>query len=237
MLLYVIRHADPTYDPDALTPKGKRQAEALGKRLAVHGLDRIYSSPMIRAQQTAQPTCELLGLTPTILNWTSEALAAEYFGFHDPARNNRWCWSFCADPVAYKTEEYISLGSKWYEAYPFCEIKAKEGYELIGKESDAFMESLGYKREGLRYKILNHTEERVAVFCHYGFGTTWLSHLLGINPLEFWSTFSINHSGVTIINFPNNPKGYTIPQVFALSDTSHFYGDGLPLQMTNEIYI
>ena len=34
MLLYVIRHGDPTYSPDALTPLGHRQAEAVEKRLA-----------------------------------------------------------------------------------------------------------------------------------------------------------------------------------------------------------
>lgn len=37
MLFYYIRHGDPIYDPDSLTPLGKRQAEALGKRLATHG--------------------------------------------------------------------------------------------------------------------------------------------------------------------------------------------------------
>ncbi|MBQ1206574.1 MAG: histidine phosphatase family protein, partial [Clostridia bacterium] len=55
MLLYVIRHGDPIYNPDSLTEKGKRQAEALARRLAVNGLDKIYSSPLVRAQQTAQP--------------------------------------------------------------------------------------------------------------------------------------------------------------------------------------
>ena len=59
MLLYVIRHADPIYNPDSLTEKGKRQAEALGRRLAVHGLDRIYASPMNRAQMTAKPASSI----------------------------------------------------------------------------------------------------------------------------------------------------------------------------------
>lgn len=237
MILYVIRHADPIYDPDSLTPKGKRQAEALGKRLAVHGLDKIYSSPMIRAQMTAQPACELLGKKPEILDWTSEDLAGKYFGFHDPENGGNWVWAFGINPTRYKTEENIALGDKWYEAYPFNESKAKEGYDIIMRESDAFMESLGYKREGLKYKILKHTDEKVAVFCHYGFGTTWLSHLLGINPIVFWSTFDINHSGVTIINFPKHSNGYTAPKVLALSDISHYYGDRLPMQFTNYLDI
>ena len=79
MLLYVIRHAEPIYNPDSLTEKGKRQAEALGRRLSVNGLDKIYSSPMNRALMTAQPACELLGLKPEILPWASEDLAAKDF--------------------------------------------------------------------------------------------------------------------------------------------------------------
>ena len=75
MLLYIIRHGDPIYEPDSLTEKGKLQAQALARRLAVHGLDRIYASPLIRAQQTARPTCELLHKEPVILPWTSEQAA------------------------------------------------------------------------------------------------------------------------------------------------------------------
>ncbi len=237
MILYVIRHADPTYSPDSLTEKGKRQAEALGRRLSVHGLDRIYCSPMVRAQMTAQPACELLGIKPEILDWCSEATANNYFGFHDPENNDRWCWSFGISPTRYKTEEVLSLGDRWYEAFPFCHTKGKEGYEFITRESDAFMESLGYKREGLKYKIVNPSDERVAVFCHYGFGTTWLARLLCINPVLFWSTFDINHSGVTIINFANDKSGYTAPKVLAFSDISHIYGERLPLQFTNYLDI
>ena len=58
MLLYVIRHGDPCYDPDSLTPLGQRQAEAVGRRLAQVGITRVYSSPLVRAQQTAQPAAD-----------------------------------------------------------------------------------------------------------------------------------------------------------------------------------
>lgn len=62
MLLYIIRHGDPIYAPDSLTPKGHLQAAALAKRLAVHGLDKIFASPLVRAQQTAKPTLRAAGL-------------------------------------------------------------------------------------------------------------------------------------------------------------------------------
>ena len=56
MILYYIRHGDPIYNPDSLTPKGQKQAEALAKRFGLYGLDRIFTSDSTRAVQTAKPT-------------------------------------------------------------------------------------------------------------------------------------------------------------------------------------
>lgn len=67
MLFFYIRHGDPIYNPNKLTPLGERQAEAVAKRLALYGIDRIYSSPSNRAIQTAQPTCEILKKDMTLL--------------------------------------------------------------------------------------------------------------------------------------------------------------------------
>ena len=72
MLFFYIRHGDPTYHPDALTPLGRRQADAVAKRLALFGLDRIYASTSNRAIETAQPTCELLKLDMTQLDFANE---------------------------------------------------------------------------------------------------------------------------------------------------------------------
>ena len=60
MIFYYVRHGDPIYDPDSLTPLGKRQAEAVAKRLSVYGLDEIYASTSNRAILTATPTAEIL---------------------------------------------------------------------------------------------------------------------------------------------------------------------------------
>lgn len=62
MLLYIIRHGEPDYTTDTLTERGRLQAEAVGKRMAASKIDRIFSSPMGRAIQTAEPACRLLNL-------------------------------------------------------------------------------------------------------------------------------------------------------------------------------
>ncbi len=52
MRLYIIRHADPDYVNDNLTPAGHLEAAALGERMASEGLNLIYSSPRGRALET-----------------------------------------------------------------------------------------------------------------------------------------------------------------------------------------
>ena len=236
MLLYIIRHGDPIYSPDSLTEKGHLQAQALAKRLSPLGFDRIFASPMIRAQQTAEPTCRALGMDMQIEDWMSEAKAWDDLSFLLP--DGRRTWTFHVQNTAYKNEEYVNLGDQWPEAEPFkLAACAREGYQRIQKASDEFTEKLGYKREGMRYRAIRPNEERIAAFCHQGFGTTWLSHLLAIPPVLFWSSFDISHSSITILHFKNNPDGWTAPVCIALGDTSHIYKEGLPMEFCNTIPI
>ena len=75
VIFYYVRHGDPIYDPDSLTPLGLRQAEAAAKRLALYGVDKIFSSTSNRAVLTAKPTCEMLKKEPVLLDFANEAYA------------------------------------------------------------------------------------------------------------------------------------------------------------------
>jgi probable phosphoglycerate mutase len=75
--LLLIRHGQATHNlegrwegwgPTPLTPQGRRQADALAHRLDswVPSIRVLYTSPLCRARQTAEPTARLLGLTPVL---------------------------------------------------------------------------------------------------------------------------------------------------------------------------
>ena len=237
MLLFIIRHGDPIYNPDSLTPKGHLQAKALAKRLALHGLDKIYASPLIRAQQTATPTSELLGLPIITEEWTSEGLAAKDF-FVTRYDSGKQGWVFHHNQTELRNDKTVNLTSEnWYEADIFKKYSNdfKAGYKRITDASDEFLSRHGYERDGSIYKITQPNNERIAVFCHQGFGTTWLSHLLGIPPHLFWSSFDISHSSVTVLEFSNYENGFTVPRCISLSDLSHVYADRLPFEYNNTI--
>jgi len=237
MLLYVIRHADPIYDPDSLTELGHKQAEALSRRLAVNGIDRAFSSPNMRAQMTAQPTCKLLGLEYTIEDWMSENLAWKDFSCEFEDGSGRYSWTFHRQNSKLKYDDTVKSGGKWYESKYFTKVNAVEGYKRISDCSDDFTERLGYKREDGGYRIIRPNNDRVAAFCHQGFGMIWLSYLLDISPNLFLSSFDVSHSSVTILEFANYEDGYTAPKCLCLSDISHIYESGLPMKYNNSIKI
>lgn len=234
MLLFVIRHGDPIYNPDTLTPLGKLQAQALAKRFSIHGLDRIYSSPLGRARETAQPTADVLKLPVEIEEWTSEQLACDDFGLIYP--NGKWGWIFNQP-----THEFLQDGDadlnhqNWDQAKTMQVLPdAKKRYERVTAASDEFLEKLGYRREGTGvYRIIKPSEERIALFCHQGFSMIWFPVLLGIVPHIFWSSFDINHAGVSVFEFKNYESGFTSPRCVSLSDNSHLLRDGLPYKHQN----
>jgi broad specificity phosphatase PhoE len=107
LLLYIIRHGDPDYACDSLTKKGRKQAKVLAERLAVHGLDRVYTSPLGRALETARQTCELLGLDCETENWTSENEAWNDFTVHKPDSGKTWV--FHQQNTLLRSDRNISL--------------------------------------------------------------------------------------------------------------------------------
>ncbi len=61
-----------------LTELGRAQAEAAAKAIAEHHLDAIYVSSRVRTHQTAAPTAEQRGLTPTVVDGLEEIDAGDF---------------------------------------------------------------------------------------------------------------------------------------------------------------
>ena len=90
MLLYYIRHADPIYRPDSLTPLGERQARSVAKRLSRYGIDRVFSSSSQRAVDTSKPLCEMLKTElEEVYDWCHESKAIDQLGIYVPERGRK----------------------------------------------------------------------------------------------------------------------------------------------------
>ena len=147
MLIFYVRHGDPIYDPDSLTPLGKRQAEAVAKRLAYGGIDTVYSSTSIRARETAAPTCEILKREPILLDWAKETHVWREFSF-DVSYGREWFQRIPEERRFLASNEIRELGMKWYEHPRYKDNPTfKSGMERVERETDAFLAHLGYEHD------------------------------------------------------------------------------------------
>lgn len=229
MVFYYIRHGDPIYNPDSLTPLGKRQAEAVGKRLAQAGIDEIYASSSNRATETAKPLAELLGKEINILDWCNEGYAWQEFTVKRE-EGNRWLFHDEEFIKLFNSPELINMGSNWYNHPSFVTTKCKEGVERVGKEVTELLKSLGYVYDPAvgGYNAVEPNDKHVALFAHEGFSKLFLSCLLGI-PYPIFTKMHYNHSGVTAVNF-DNKNGIVYPHILVYSDCGHLYREGLPMK-------
>jgi len=235
MLFYYIRHGDPIYDPNSLTPLGRRQAEAVAKRVSMFGIDRIYASTSERAIQTAQPTCEILKKEMTLLDFTNESHAWAELTVDTP-NGKRWLFQYPETMQLFADPAIRQLEEKWYTHPRFAAYDYKKGIDRITKESDMFFASLGYEhipKTGM-YRVTKPNDERIALFAHQGFGLAFLSCLMDIPYPQFTIHFDMGHTGMTVIEF-KEIGGYAIPKILTMANDSHLFREGLPLHYNNEV--
>ncbi len=224
MILYIIRHGEPNYDIGALTEKGWLQAEAVGKRMAKLKIDQVYASPLLRAQQTAEPTCRLLELTKKTEEWAHEIGDERLTPFPDGEMKSI---SFVQNTYFRQNGNMDLSFDKAYECDGIKQSEMKKAVDYIEKNGNDFLERLGYKAENGVYRILRENKDQVALFCHAAFARAWVSVLLHIPLHIMWAGFDYDYTGVTAIEFANNENGITAPKCHHYADLSHLYAEGI----------
>lgn len=162
MELILVRHGLPERvelargraDP-ALSDTGWKQARQVGKWLSRETIEAVYTSPLRRAIETAQPLAESLGQRPVI-----HESVAEY------------------DRDA---SHYIPMEELKREDYTAWKAFVDGGY---GEEVD-MAEFAMRVSTGLEEIIGANAGRRVAVFCHGGVVNVWTTKVLGMAPSLF----------------------------------------------------
>jgi len=219
MFLYLIRHGEPDYETDTLTELGVKQAELLSRRFKHVKFDRIFTSPLGRAKQTAMPTCIMQNKKFEELQWLSEsraydAMSAEIDGKKD--------WWFAVQNTKIRTPE---------DAEKYATSQTRVFYNSIASSFDILLSELGYEKCGrgtpdeasCGYEIKSDKYDRVALFCHDGISKILLSYALLIPFHVFCASFSIPHTGVTVLHYAQTDDKITAPRCMLLSDLSHLY--------------
>ncbi|MTB12945.1 MAG: histidine phosphatase family protein, partial [Actinobacteria bacterium] len=163
MELILVRHGLPVRkentsgpaDPE-LSADGHAQAALFAKYMMTEHIDAIYSSPLKRAVQTAEPLSSATGLTPTLVPGIAE-------------------WDQHSNEYIPVEELKAANDPRWLEI-------AQGGFssDEIPEEFHARV------LESIETIIDNHRGDTVVVTCHGGVINDYLAHVLGLSTSQFF---------------------------------------------------
>lgn len=223
MRLHIIRHADPDYPNDTITELGHAEARACGERMAKLGITHLYASPMGRARATARYTADLIGMEPEILDWTAELTMGRMADLNGA---DIVPWNIAGELIRHTGR--TPGDDDWHEVEQYDGIDVRGTQDRLIAGSDAFLADLGYRRNGGVYEVDEPDESVVAVFCHAGFGVSWLAHLLALPVTLAWCGFFWAPTSVTTILMERRSERIAVPRALTVADTSHIFAAGLP---------
>lgn len=221
MKLLIIRHGDPDYSIDSLTPVGWEEARLLADRIAKLDVNAFYVSPMGRAQDTASLTLQKMNRTAETLSWLHE-FSAKVIKPNKPVPSVAWDWlpqDWTAEPRFYSAEDWTT--PETYEKANVAQLAKK-----VTDGLDALLAKHGYCRDGKLYRAECPNEDTIVLFCHFGVECVLLGHLLGISPVLLWHGTCAAPTSVTTLTTEERREGIAYFRMNAFGDTSHLYVAG-----------
>ena len=222
MKLVIIRHGDPDYSIDSLTPHGWKEAELLAERIATWDVKAFYVSPLGRARATLKPTLEKMGREAEIKDWLREFPVRIKRDGDDTIHDCAWDWL----PAEWTWEADFYDREKWMDMPVFAAVDMRGEYAKVTRGLDELLEQHGYKRENGYYRVVRANTDTVVLVCHFGLECVLLSHLLGVSPMVMWHGFCAAPTSVTTIYTEERREGIASFRIASFGDTSHLYVAG-----------
>ena len=221
MKLMIVRHADPDYSIDSLTPVGWEEARLLAERMAKLDITDFYVSPLGRARDTASLTLEKMGRKAEVCPWLREFEAPIY----KPDRPKPGCtWDWL--PQDWTVEPRYYDPDRWTEPEVMQAGDVAGQADWVASNLDAVLAAHGYERNGNLYRAVRPNTDTLAFFCHFGVECVMLGHLLHVSPMVLWHGMCAAPSSVTILNTEERRKGIVSFRMSTFGDTSHLYAGG-----------
>lgn len=221
MKILIIRHGDPDYSIDSLTPVGWEEAEILSGYVSQMNIKDFYVSPLGRAKDTAAATLKKLNREAVECQWLQEF----------PCRIKRpdeegptisWDWlpkDWTAVPEYYDSR-------KWCTTDVMKAGGVDKEYERVVTEFDKLLAAHGYERENNYYHVTKANNDTIAFFCHFGLECVLLSHLLNVSPMILWHGTCAAPTSVTTLVTEERRKGIAAFRMLSFGDTTHLYTAG-----------
>jgi broad specificity phosphatase PhoE len=195
VLLRLVRHAQPAYvadgrmynDPE-LTARGHEQAKRLAER-DWGRVDEVWVSPMVRAQQTAAPLVDRLGLAPVTHDW-----------MHEISSPSDWDGSPVDNLEAKFAEFNLRQIADLWDGLPGGE-SVRDFHERVTAGLAASLARHGAEpivTDDDHPDLWSEPDDMSILFvAHGGTNAVVLGHLLGVSPTPWeWDRFESAHTSI-----------------------------------------
>ena len=217
MRLIFVRHGEPDYDNDCLTPDGIEQAKKTAVRLHEEDIAAVYASPMGRAVQTAGFTAEDHKKDVIKLDFMHEIDWGSKSGEELEYEGHPWTLGY---ELISKFPEFAK-GDKWREHRYFKDNICLDYYDKIANGFDDLIKQYGLIREGDIYRAEKECDDTIAIFAHGGSGGLLISHVLGL-PLPFvFTSMPYGVCSVSIIDLSPLNGDMVVPRLEIFNDMGH----------------
>jgi 2,3-bisphosphoglycerate-dependent phosphoglycerate mutase len=174
-----------------LSELGRRQAEAVGERLAPARLGKVFCSPMRRANDTAKAIAKHHNLEPIVRDGLRE------IDLWQGAPQDKGLLDIYSRQELGDVYREVSR-TRLHSAYPFCEDVPVFKQRVVDAIDQIIAESIGH---------------RVVVACHGGVINTYLSSLFGS---AYDHLVSVHHTSITVVRGADTRR-----EVITVNDYSH----------------
>ncbi len=235
MKLIFIRHGDPDYERDALTEKGKKEAELLSNIIEKFGIDEVYQSPLGRAQETAAFCLPKLKKDAVTYEWLREfnalfdpnksesarkAYETELYTDRETGKYaKRIVWDVLPSYYAQHPEIFDPI--KWRESELVMSSNMIKEYDWVTGEFEKILSSYGYDKCGRVFKVHDGNDKTIAFFCHFGVTCVLLSYIWGISPFTLLQYLAFAPTSVTEVATEERQKGVATFRTLRIGDISH----------------
>ena len=168
-VLYVVRHGQAefnvkrkiggTFEPNPLTEEGKKQAMKLAKNLENVQIDKIYSSDLSRARQTAEVIASTRGLPIKI----SKLLRERNWG---SLQNKTFEEAKKMHSEAFRNEAEV----QGKDAFKFRYVKDMESLGEAVSRFKSFLEKVSSKQQGKTVLAVSHFDVIIGYLVDLGLG-------------------------------------------------------------------
>lgn len=214
MKIVFIRHADPDYQTDSLTPVGIEQAQALAEYMKDIKVDKIYSSPMGRAYLTATNCYPDRNIE--VCQWLKEFYGSPVL---QDGTMQEVTWDFLPSYISKRASLYDN--NVLLDQREIVSAGAADNYKQVMYQFDKLLAEHGYQYENNCYRVNNSNTKTIVIFCHLGLMSVLMSRLMNTSYVMLAQHMCASPSSITVFASEERQQGIAQFRCLGYGTTPH----------------